>query len=480
MRIPSLFARFILPFFAFFILAGSLFAQTALQRQMAARKMLYPQEQWSNWQDYPVRTVQDISPAPKDVALDRFGGRLDRRSVKTGFYYTRKIDGRWWLIDPDGYLFLNAAVVGVTPTRSPGPAAALAKAFGTEDAWMKFTHDQLLSNRFNGLGAWSDISLLRATPAQSSHPLAYTINLDIMSAYGAKHGGTYDVPGHKGYPENTIFAFDPAFETFADQYVDERVAAYRSDPNLLGYFSDNELPLKRANLDGFLSLPATDPGRKAAEQWMLDHHAATPTDDLRTEFLEFEADHYYSIVSSAIKKADPNHLYLGSRVYILDPVVFRAAGKYADAISINVYGVWQLDSATIAMWERESGKPFMVTEFYAKGEDSGMPNHSGAGWLVHTQDDRGIFYENFVLALLQSRSFVGWHWFKYQDNDPDDPHAEASNRDSNKGIVDRFYKPYDPLLARMRELNAKIYGIVDAFDAAGGQAATETHDAHHM
>jgi len=81
-------------------------------------------------------------------------------------------------------------------------------------------------------------------------------------------------------------------------------------------------------------------------------------------------------------------------------------------------------------------KPFLVTEFYAKGEDSGMPNHTGAGWLVHTQDDRGLFYENFVLALLESRACVGWQWFKYQDNDPDDPHAEASNRDSNKGIVD--------------------------------------------
>jgi hypothetical protein len=101
-----------------------------------------------------------------------------------------------------------------------------------------------------------------------------------------------------------------------------------------------------------------------------------------------------------------------------------------------------------------------------------MPNHTGAGWLVHTQDDRGLFYENFVLALLASRACVGWHWFKYQDNDPDDPHAEASNKDSNKGIVDRCYKPYDPLLARMRDLNRKMYGISDAIDSADVQAIT--------
>jgi hypothetical protein len=148
--------------------------------------------------------------------------------------------------------------------------------------------------------------------------------------------------------------------------------------------------------------------------------------------------------------------------------VFRAIGKYAGAISINVYGIWQLDPETTAMWEGESGKPFIVTEFYAKGQDSGMPNLTGAGWIVHTQDDRGLFYENFVLALLQSRACVGWHWFKYQDNDPDDPHAEASNVDSNKGIVDRVYKPYDPLLVRMRDLNLKMYGLADVFDLTAG------------
>jgi hypothetical protein len=50
---------------------------------------------------------------------------------------------------------------------------------------------------------------------------------------------------------------------------------------------------------------------------------------------------------------------------------------------------------------------------------------------------RGLFYENFVLALLQSRTCVGWHWFKYQDNDPDDPHAEASNQ-----FKQRYSRPF--------------------------------------
>jgi hypothetical protein len=445
----------------------------AAKHEVAARKMLYPQREFSEWQMYPVRTVQDIRPTPKNVALDRFGGRRDKSYAASGFYYTRKIRDRWWLIDPDGHLFLNAGVVAVTPARSPASSEALTKTFRTPDEWMKKTRELLLANGFNGAGAWSDVKLLRASPGQSAQPVSYTINLDVMSAYGTKRGGTYEVPGHKGYPENTIFVFDPAFENFADQYVASLVRPYRDDANLLGYFSDNELPFTPANLDGFLRLPESDSGHQAAERWMQDHKATAPTDNLRSEFLEFEADLYFRIVSSAIRKADPNHMYLGCRFHgqaLKEPELFRAVGKYAGAVSVNVYGIWQLDSETTATWERASGKPFLVTEFYAKSEDSGMPNHTGAGWLVHTQDDRGLFYENFVLALLESRSCVGWQWFKYQDNDPDDPHAEASNRDSNKGIVDRFYKPYRPLLARMHDLNRKIYGVSDVIDSADVQA----------
>ena len=47
-------------------------------------------------------------------------------------------------------------------------------------------------------------------------------------------------------------------------------------------------------------------------------------------------------------------------------------------------------------------KPFIVTEWYAKGMDSGMANTTGAGFVVKTQADRGRFYQNFTLGLLES------------------------------------------------------------------------------
>jgi hypothetical protein len=124
------------------------------------------------------------------------------------------------------------------------------------------------------------------------------------------------------------------------------------------------------------------------------------------------------------------------------------------------------------MWEKQASKPFMITEFYVKAEDSGLPNITGAGWLVHTQADRGLFYQTFVLDLLENGKCVGWHWFKYQDNDPGDPKAELSNLNSNKGIVDSHYTPYIPLLSAMRELNFRIYQLTDYFDSMSAQASS--------
>ena len=92
-----------------------------------------------------------------------------------------------------------------------------------------------------------------------------------------------------------------------------------------------------------------------------------------------------------------------------------------------------------------------------------MTNKSGAGWTVRTQHDRGLFYEQFAIGLLQNRNCVGWHWFKYMDNDPANP-GDPSNTDSNKGILDINYQPYQPMLDVMKATNDRIYRVANYFD----------------
>jgi beta-glucosidase len=423
---------------------------------------------WAAPQVKPTRVMEQLANfVPNIPPADKWGGRLDHAQPATGFFYTKKIGDRWWAIDPAGHEYFNIALVELSPGTSDTARAALQHLYGDNASWESHTHALLLQHGFNGAGAWSNLDLIRQSPLQAAHPLAYTVILNFMADYGKKRGGLHDTPGHAGFPHDTIFVFDPAFPQFVAEAA-KQIRKYADDPNLFGYFSDNELPFNRTNLDGYLQLPHDEAGYAAAKQWMDDHHATAPTDDLRQQFLAFEADKYYSIVSAAIRANDPHHMYLGSRVTgktLQCNEVFHALGKYADAISVNYYNSWTPDTQLLAMWEKESGKPEVITEWYVKGADSGMPNKTGAGWLVASQAERGDFYQNFALGLIQSKSIIGWHWFKYQDNDPNDPHAELSNRDANKGVVNIKFQNYAPLLDRMRQLNPNAYALADYFDA---------------
>ena len=415
------------------------------------------------WQDYPTRlvsTLPDYRPTT-DAALSTYGGiKADRRTA-SGFFHAEQTGARWWLVDPEGYPFIHVGVVNTTFPKGSGSSAE----------WAASTTELLHAHGFNGTGAWSDTELLRAAP----RPVVYTRMWNFMGAYGAKRGGTYQKAGHLGYPQDCIFVFDPAFVAFCDDYA-KRLAPTRDDPWLLGHFSDNELPLYTKSLDNFLKLPATDPGRIAADEWLAARRTAHPaeaaaapfTDEMRQAFLGFVAERYLAITTAAIRKYDPNHLCLGPRFdfqALQSAPLFAAAGRHLDVIAVNYYHAWSPDPVRTANWVKWSGKPFLVTEWYAKGMDSGFANTTGAGWVVQTQADRGKFYQNFALGLLESGGCVGWHWFKYRDNDPASKTADPSNLDSNKGIVNLRLEPYAPLLQAMHELNRQVYSLAAYFDA---------------
>jgi hypothetical protein len=424
----------------------------------------------AKWVAKATRTLADVPGAlamPPDRELSRYGGLLTRKRKATGFFRTEQIDGRWWLVDPGGCLFVHRGVTSVSPPRSASGKKAWQDLFQTEARWAQQTTEMLRINGFNGLGAWSDTTSLRAAP----QPLVSTRIWNFMSSYGKKRGGTFQKPGHTGYPGDCIFVFDPGFETFCEEHA-RQLAKERDDSYLLGHFSDNELPFPEDALKKFLALPVSDHGHQAALQWLRARRGASASardvkaDDL-TAFLEFMAARYFRIVAAAIKKHDPNHLYLGARFHgsaLRLPELFRAAGPHVDVVSVNYYHAWTPDPKRLEMWSRESGKPVLITEWYAKGVDSGMANTGGAGWLVKTQRERGIFYENFTLGLLQSKHCVGWHWFKYIDNDPSDTRADPSNRDSNKGILTNRYQPYADLLSSMKAVNERAYGLIDLLD----------------
>jgi hypothetical protein len=111
---------------------------------------------------------------------------------------------------------------------------------------------------------------------------------------------------------------------------------------------------------------------------------------------------------------------------------------------------------------KHPGEPGLTDEM--RQDFLGFANTTGAGWVVKTQADRGRFYQNFTLGLIESGGCVGWHWFKYRDNDPTSKTADPSNLDSNKGIVNLRLEPYAPRLQAMAELNRQVYSLAAYFD----------------
>ena len=438
----------------FCLTSAALFAQDAPEVTRAAK--VKPS---SKWEDYPTRLVSRLPDykSTADGALSTFGGLISTKYEATGYFHPKKTGNRWWLIDPEGHPFLHVGVVAVSP---PGGNHEM-------NDWGEATSDLLHKYGFNGTGAWSENDQIR----KSKRPVVYTQIWNFMSAYGHKRGGMYQQSGHMGYPGDCIFVFDPQFEVFCDEYA-KRLASSKDDPWLLGHFSDNELPFYHKSLDNFMKLPKTDPGRKAVDQWLTERRKKYPDDKTlhdgkRQEFLGFIAERYLKITTAAIRKYDPNHLCLGPRFdfqALQSKPLFEAAGRHLDVIAVNYYHQWSPNAEQVKNWESWSGKPFIVTEWYAKGMDSGLANTTGAGFVVKTQADRGRFYQNFTLGLLESRACVGWHWFKYRDNDPNAKGADPSNIDSNKGIVNLGLEPYVPLVEAMHELNRQVYSLADYFD----------------
>ncbi len=422
---------------------------------------------FGEWKVYPTRTIATLAGfnAEKELKLSKYGGRLDKKTSATGFFYLKKIDGRWWSVDPEGYLFIHKGVNDIKPGESERNKAAFNKQFSNEEDWASMTTDMLFKLGFNGTGAWSSYKYLRNT----ERPLAYTVMLDFMGSYG-RQKGAYQQSGHLGYPDNTIFVFDPGFESYCDTYA-QQISVNKDDKNLYAYFSDNEMPFYKKTLDNYLSKKDTaDAGCQAARNWLKERKlsVADITDKERNMFLGFVAERYFSIVSKAIRKYDPHHMYIGCRFNAYEknvPEVFQAAGKYLDAVSVNYYDQWTPQAQHMRNWASWSGKPFIISEWYTKAEDSGMANFSGAGWVVKTQQERGLFYQNFTLGLMESGDCVGWHWFKYQDNDPTNKNVDPSNADANKGILNNNYQLYKGLTQKMNDLNEKAYVLIDFFDA---------------
>ncbi len=451
---------------------------------------------------HPTRTyaaLDDLgkySDYDKVYPFDIYGGYMDpdMKQAATGFFYSKKLGDRWWIIDPLGYpCYIRAMhAVGMSYMGSPNQQREALNIYGSSEKWQiaicRWLKDDLGFNTVDSQNGFNNVE---------SRMILQTGAGSLAAAYGKKVGTNNSVGGSTTFSENnTMPIFDPGFVTHCEESL-KSLEAKKNDPWILGFTSDNELPMDKNMLFNYLSIDPTNPANyysyASAWTWLINMTGKdnpTPDDvdnELMEQFRGFVWDRYFNVVTTSLRKYDPNHMYLGTRFLtgVKDaPWVARFAAEYLDCMTVNWYGDWEPQAQDLYEFCSVIDLPLMVTEFYTKAlENDGsfddpndpLKNTRGAGWIVRTQQDRGDFYQNFTLRLLECKYFVGWHWHMYLDDD-DSPEViyingvdgdwrDQSNIDANKGIVNNWHQPYEELCDSMAEINLNVYRLIKHFDA---------------
>ncbi|MHB8095100.1 MAG: hypothetical protein ACYDH0_09170 [Candidatus Aminicenantales bacterium] len=424
--------------------------------------------------------------------FDKYGGWEDGPKLPaTGNFYVEKVNGAWWLIDPEGKLFwshgVNCAGFGSGGTQTAGREEYFAKLPGTESPFNFYTanlarkfgddwrgtsilhiHRRLRSWGMNTIANWSEpavyLSEVKRTP--------YTVNISYRSP--ALDGASYKFPD----------VFDPQFKESLETGVKRAVETTHDDSWCIGYFIDNEL-----YLGDYDRLPAIimkqkpeGAGKKAFFEYLrkeyitignfngkyktrfgswkdLSKETSLPEAALKDveSFNRVIIAKYYSICRAAIKELAPRKLYLGNRFnlyriyYPEDALIndaLKKAAEYCDVVSINYYRFGCEDLILPDGIDR----PIIIGEFHFGALDRGLP-HTGLR-NVANQEQRAAFYRYYLNQALKNPQIIGTHWFQYGD----EPYTGRFDGENYQiGFVDVCDTPYPETIKAVRNIGYNMY-----------------------
>ncbi len=452
--------------------------------------------------------------------LDAFGGLAGSGGKyglsKTGFFHVTTIKDRHVLVTPEGNLFFQLGVCGIAntddytlvkgreqiyewlPAKDPDNEFASAWRPGSDgifsfyianwirkyqrpftfDEWSGQVVDRLRAWGFNSAGAFSVYS---KTMRERGFPYVAMATPNIGM-------GLRMLPGRIGTTE----VMDP----FASGNAEKLAAAYHSrhanktsaDPLLIGYFLGNEqhfenipkvvpacgtdvaakLRLVALLREKYESIERFNTAWKPASPFASFHQvAATPlvvsTDEAATDvraYFELFLETYYEMVSTALRRADPNHLLIGSRLTpgtSSNQTVVRISGKYTDVVSINYYtfGIEKEFLERVHTWS--GGKPLLLSEWYYATTEQGLnaPNE------VANDRERGMAYRNYIEQSAALPFVIGAQWFIYTDQSITGRFFEGFTGEGyNTGLVNVVDRPYPELVRQAAETHARIFDVM--------------------
>jgi hypothetical protein len=414
---------------------------------------------------------EDKSLKPGNFNISKYGGFLEIRVKATGFFRVEQINGKWWFVDPEGYLFFSTGSTGIGPrsefsrvkgreyifkamppseeVNAAGPipnqsAVTISRSnssffswnlyrrFGKDwyQKWMDYTVRRMDNWGLNTIANWSDPTL------GGSHRKAYVATL---RGWGIE-------TGQMGMPD----VYDPGYEELVNKAADQQCTPRKDDPLLLGYFIGNEPAWPNRELE---LVNVILKGEKTPMQIELKKYLKkVDTPELRKAFIYRTYAKFISTVNAAVKKHDQNHLNLGLRFGGSAPDEIIKASKGFDVFSFNNYG-YVVNPNTIKRISDLTGLPMIIGEFHF-----GVPGRGLAPGLAQTvnQEERGVAYSYYVENAAANPAIIGTHWFQWIDQ-PSTGRNDGENY--NIGFVDVTDQPYNELVNAAKQTFKRLFAV---------------------
>ena len=446
------------------------------------------------------RLRQQLSDAPQaawPTHYSKWGGWLNHRLPGSGYFRTHHDGSRWWLVDPDGYLFWSsgmdcvhvdtaADIAGLEnaltwlPEKDgeyadifEGPtmnflAANHIRAFGPtawRKSWAEIAYAQLRQFGVNSVGNWSDWQVA----SQQAFPYVRPLNGEELQG----------VPRiFRDFPD----VYHPNFPAAAAQFA-EQLRPSADDPALIGYFLMNEPNWGFAGdspAAGMLyTTPACDARRELAawlqskygihaglaQAWEMEASLeavtsgiwSTPlTPQARTDLDAFSSQmvrRFFEELSAACKAVDSHHLNLGVRYYTVPPQWAEEGMRSFDVFSMNCYKP-RIPAVEVDQIAERLRMPVIIGEWHFGALDAGLPA-SGIGH-VRTQADRGSAYRVYLEDAAANPNCVGVHYFILYDQST---LGRYDGENYNIGFVDVCGRPYPELAQAARASHEHLYPV---------------------
>ncbi len=260
------------------------------------QRMLLEKSAWAEAAEVPER--------------DTFGGWASGpRLEATGWFRTEKLDDKWWLVTPDGTLFLSlgmdcvgtgertfvekrnawfewlpatddplfgglyanvqgahsmAETIGGAGSTFSFYSANLIRKYGADwrQPFLDSAYRRLRHWGFNTLGNWSQGDVL------DNSPLPFVVPVHI--------GQVRPIEAATGYWGKMIDVYDPSFEENVESSIARAGEHYGANPLCIGYFTDNELAWEGI-IPGVTASNSEQPARRALIQFLQERHGDLET-----------------------------------------------------------------------------------------------------------------------------------------------------------------------------------------------------------